>query len=89
MNEKEPISIEIFYTLTCPNCKILKRMLDDVLPQFGNKFLLKKTHANMPMGMIRTMKLGIHAVPALLIDDELIFRSVPTKEELIKKLSSY
>ncbi|NQU32861.1 MAG: thioredoxin family protein [Bacteroidetes bacterium] len=89
MNKKEPITIEIFYTLTCPNCKILKRMLDDVLPQFGKKFLLKKTHANMPIGMIRTMKLGIHSVPALLIDNELVFRSVPTKEELINKLSSY
>ncbi|OFY48988.1 MAG: hypothetical protein A2W85_14800 [Bacteroidetes bacterium GWF2_41_31] len=64
-------------------------MLDDVLPQFGRKFVLKKTNANMPVGMIKTMKLGIHAVPALLVDQKIVFRSVPTREELINILSSY
>jgi hypothetical protein len=89
MEERNPVLIEMFYTLTCPNCKILKRMLDKVLPQFGNKFVLKRSLASTPMGMIRTMKLGIYAVPALLIDNRVIFKSVPTIEELINKLSSY
>ncbi|MCK9618001.1 MAG: thioredoxin family protein [Lentimicrobiaceae bacterium] len=88
MEGENPILIEMFYTLTCPNCKILKRMLDEVLPQFENKFVLKKSLASSPMGMIRTLKLGIHAVPALLINNRLVFRSVPTKEELINKLNS-
>ncbi len=87
MNEK--IKIEMFYTLTCPNCRVLKRMFDEVLPEFGDKFELKKSLANSPIGMLRTMKLGIHAVPALLINDEIIFRSVPTKNELINKLKIY
>ncbi len=64
-------------------------MLDDVLPQFGRKFVLKKTNANMPVGMIKTMKLGIHTVPTLLVDQKIVFRSVPTREELINILSSY
>jgi len=89
MEEKKVVTIEMFYTLTCPNCRTLKRMLDEVLPQFGNKFEFKRSLANSPMGMIRTMKLGIHAVPTLLIDDKIAFRSVPTKEELIKTLNSY
>jgi predicted DsbA family dithiol-disulfide isomerase len=89
MEENKAIPVEMFYTLTCPNCRTLKRMLDEVLPQFGNKFELKRSLANSPMGMIRTMKLGIHAVPTLLIDDKIAFRSVPTKEELIKTLNSY
>jgi len=89
MEEKKVITIEMFYTLTCPNCRTLKRMLDEVLQQFGNKFEFKRSLANSPMGMIRTMKLGIHAVPTLLIDDKIVFRSVPTKEELIKTLNFY
>lgn len=89
MEEKKPIVIEMFYTLTCPNCRIMKRLLDDVLPQFENRFVLKKSMANSPIGMIRTMKLGIHAVPTLLIDNQIAFRSVPSKTELINKLSSY
>jgi len=89
MEEKKPVIIEMFYTLTCPNCRILKHMLNEVLPRFGNRFELKKSLASSPIGMIRTMRLGIHAVPALLIDKEIVFRYVPTKEELINKLSSY
>ncbi|MEI6122012.1 MAG: thioredoxin family protein [Bacteroidota bacterium] len=89
MDDSKPIVIEMFYTFTCPNCTILKRMLDEVLPQFGNKFVLRKTHASSPIGMIRTMKLGIHAVPALLINHEVVYRCVPKKEELIDKLNSY
>ena len=83
------IKIELFYTLTCPNCKILKRLLNEVLPTYGNKFELKQTLANMPAGMFRTMKLGIHSVPTLLINNEIVFRSAPTKEELINKLNNY
>ncbi len=84
-----PIKIEMFYTFTCPNCKILEKMLNKVLPEFGDKFEFKKSMANSPIGMLRTMRLGIHAVPTLLINDEIIFRSVPTKEELINKLKMY
>lgn len=86
---EKPIIIELFYTITCPNCKIMKRLLDEVLKEYGNKFELKQTIANMPIGMIRTMKLGIHAVPTLLTNNEIAFRSVPTKEELIDKLNTY
>jgi len=64
-------------------------MLEDVLPGFGNKFVLKKSLANMPLGMIKTMKLGIHTVPTLLIDNQIVFRSVPTKAELINLLKRY
>ena len=84
-----PIPIEMFYTFVCPNCKTLKRMLNDVLPEFGTKFEFKTTLASAPIGMIRTMKMGIHTVPTLLINNEIVFRSVPSKEELINKLKTY
>jgi len=89
MNSKYPIKIEMFYTLTCPNCKILKRMLDEVLPEFDDKFKFKKSLANSPIGMIRTMRAGIHTVPTLLINNEIVFKEVPTKQELISKLKMY
>lgn len=84
-----PIKIELFYTLTCPSCKVLKKMLEELLPEFENKFTLKRSLANSPIGMLRTMKLGIHAVPTLLINGEIAFRSAPSKEELINKLKLY
>ena len=89
MDKQEPLIIELFYTLSCPNCKVLQRMLNEVLPEYADKFHLKRTMANAPIGMIKTLRLGIHAVPALLINDEIIFKQVPTKEELINKLNTY
>lgn len=86
---EESITIEMFYTLTCPNCRILKRLLQEVLPQFGDKFRLETTMANLPIGMIRTMKLGIYSVPTLLIANEIAFREVPSKQDLINKLKMY
>ena len=89
MNTPEPIVIEMFYTLTCPNCRILKRMLQEVLPAFGNKFKLETKLANLTIGMIRTIKLGIYAVPTLLRANEIVFREVPSKQDLINKLKLY
>ena len=89
MNDKSTVTIEMFYTLTCPNCNILKRMLEEVLPQYGSKIKFKKSLANSPLGMIRTMKLGVNSVPTLLIDNKITFRSVPKKEELINALNSF
>ena len=89
MRQQEPIPIEMFYTLTCPNCRIMKRMLKEVLPDFGDKFRVETTLANLPVGMIRTMKLGIYTVPTLLIDNKIVFREVPSKQELIDKLKTY
>lgn len=86
---KEPIKIEMFYTLTCPNCKILKRMLQEILPEFEDKFKLETTMANLPVGMVRTMKLGIYAVPTLVINNEIVYREVPAKQDLINKLKTY
>lgn len=89
MEKIKPITIEMFYTLTCPNCKVLKHLLNDILPDFEDKFVLKTTLANAPIGMIRTLKLGIHAVPTLLINNEIVFREVPDKQVLINKLKTY
>lgn len=68
---------------------MLKKMLKDVLPDFGDKFELKTTLANGPVGMARSIKLGIHSVPTLLINNGIVFRSVPAKEELINELKTY
>ena len=64
-------------------------MLDEILPKYGDKFVLKKTMANAPLGMIKSMKLGIHSVPTLLINNEIVFKQVPKKQELINKLNLY
>jgi predicted DsbA family dithiol-disulfide isomerase len=89
MQELSKSKIELFYTLSCPNCKVMQRMLDDVLPQYGDRFTMKKTLANGPIGYVKTLKLGVYAVPTLLIDNKIVFRSVPSRQELIDTLNIY
>jgi len=89
MVKKNQVTIELFYTLTCPNCKILQQMLDEALSGYGDKFVMKKTMANGPIGMLKTMRLGIHTVPTLLINNQIAFKQVPAKQELIEKLNKY
>ncbi len=78
--------LELFYGFTCPHCRTLKKMLKEILPQFGDKYELKETLVSSPMGWIKSAKLGIHSVPVLSLNDKIIFRSLPSKEELIKTL---
>ena len=63
--------------------------MNDILPQFSDKFVFKKSLANSPLGFIRTAKLGIHSVPTILIDGEIVWREVPAKQKLINKLKMY
>jgi len=85
--KKENMKLELFYGITCPHCRVFKRLLKEVLPKYGDRFELKETLVSSPLGWIKSLKLGIHAVPVLLLNDEIVFRSLPTKEELINKLN--
>jgi predicted DsbA family dithiol-disulfide isomerase len=89
MTKTRQDTIELFYTLTCPNCNVLSRMLKDILPDFNNRFLVKKTLLSGPVGYIRSLRMGIHSSPTLVINNEIVFRQVPSKDELIAKLKQY
>lgn len=64
-------------------------MLKEILPEFDEKFELKEILVSSPKGWIKSAKLGIYSVPVLAIDDKIIFRSLPEKEELINKLKEW
>ncbi len=74
--------IELFYGITCPYCRTAKKLLNKIIEENPGKFKLKQTLISSPKGMIRRYKLGIHAVPAILIDGEIVFRGLPEEEEL-------
>ncbi|HRY97617.1 MAG TPA: thioredoxin family protein [Bacteroidales bacterium] len=88
MDQTPPVQLELFHTPGCPACKALGQMLDELLPGYGDRFRLKRTLASGPMGYVRTLRLGIHAVPALLIGGKVVFRQLPSRQELIETLNS-
>lgn len=61
-------------------------MLKEILPEFGDQITLKETLISTPSGWLKSFKLGIHSVPVLLLNDEILFKSLPTKNELHNKL---
>jgi predicted DsbA family dithiol-disulfide isomerase len=86
--QMKKMKLEMYYTLTCPNCKTLERMLDDILPAYSEKIEFKKVMANSPSGYLKTLKLGIHSVPTLVLNGKIIFRYVPEKQILVEKIIS-
>ena len=79
--------IELFYGITCPFCRTAKQLLNKIIEENPGKVRLKQTLISSPKGMIRRYKLGIYAVPTILIDGEIVFRSLPEEEELKEKLN--
>lgn len=41
-------TIELFYGLTCPHCRTLKKILKEILPAFDERFELKETLVSSP-----------------------------------------
>lgn len=78
--------IELFYGIMCPYCRTAKKMVKKVMEENPDKFTLKETLISSPIGMIKRYKLGIHAVPTILIDGKIVFRALPEEKELKKEL---
>jgi len=64
-------------------------MVKKFLMEEKGSFIFTETLVNSPSGMVRSLKKGIHSVPTLLLDDKIIFRDLPTEEELFKVLKNY
>jgi len=79
--------VELFYGITCPYCRTAKKLLNKIINNNPGKFRLKQTLISSPKGLVRRYKLGIHAVPTILIDGIIAFRSLPREIELKEKLN--
>ena len=79
--------IELYYGLLCPYCRTARGMLKKIMDEHPGKFRLKQTLISSPSGMINRYRLGIYAVPAILIDGKIVFRALPDEDELKKELN--
>jgi len=79
--------IELYYGLICPYCRTAKTLIKKLVDENPEKIRFKQTLVSSPTGMINRYKLGIHAVPTILIDGIIAFRSLPREIELKEKLN--
>jgi len=79
--------IELYYGMMCPYCRTARKLLKKIMDENPGKFSLKQTLISSPAGMFSRYKLGIQAVPTILINGKIVFRALPEEEELRKELN--
>ncbi len=79
--------IELYYGLICPYCRTAKALIKKIIKENPEKFRLKQTLISSPAGMINRYRLGIQAVPTILIDGKIVFRGLPEEKELKRELN--
>lgn len=73
------MKIEILTTPACFNCSIVEKILDDMGIQYNIIDVTEKPEY--------LQKYPIFTAPGIVIDDKLEFVGVPSKKELINRLS--
>jgi len=73
------MKIEILTTPACFNCSIVEKILDDIGIQYNIIDVTEKPEY--------LQKYPIFTAPGIVIDDKLEFVGVPSKKELINRLS--
>jgi len=76
------VKIEIFYTPACPVCPMAKRLVREILPEFGPAADIEVEEVDAWIQMDRAAKYGLVAVPAIAINGELRFMGLPGRREL-------
>lgn len=76
------VKIELFYTPGCPVCPMAKRLVRDILPEFGPAADIEVEEVNAWIQMDRAANYGLTAVPAIAINGELKFMGLPGRKEL-------
>lgn len=74
--------LELYTTPACPHCLALKKVIQEVLPEFADKYSFKEISAASPMGYLKSLRNNIHSAPTLLIDGKVVARTALSEKEL-------
>lgn len=79
------VKITIFTGKTCPRCPAAKAVAQQVAAETGSQLEI----LDIEESMILALQNQIAAVPSIMVNDEVVFRSqVPTKEDLTAAVKS-
>jgi len=70
----------------CHNCEAAKKIFDEVMPEFKDRFEVKEFDMTAPDGQELMQKYGVMASPGIIINDELFSTGGVSKEKLLEKL---
>ncbi len=72
----------------CHSCEAVKKIFDEIMPEFSEKVEVEEIDMTTPEGMELVQKYGIMASPGIVIGGELFSSGGVDKEKLIEKLKS-
>lgn len=83
-----PLTIELISTFTCSRCVKAKKNMQQLIKGLNNKNINYR-EINVLEQIDYVVQLGVLKTPAIVINGELIFRSLPSKNQFYKTLEKY
>ncbi len=81
--------IKFLTMVGCHNCAAVKRIFDDIMPDYKGKVEVEEIDMSTPEGMELVQKYGVMSSPGIIINDELFSTGGVNKEKLVEKLDSF
>ncbi|MEM7825121.1 MAG: thioredoxin family protein [Candidatus Aenigmatarchaeota archaeon] len=78
------VKVQLLYTDRCTRCPAVKEMFRDLQKQFN--FDYEEIDALSERGQEIVSKHNIMSVPTILINGEVVFNGVPTREKIITEI---
>ncbi len=82
------IKIQFLTMVDCHNCAEVKKIFDEVMPDFKDKVEVDEIDIVTPEGQELVQKYSVLASPGIIINDELFSTGGVNKEKLVEKLKS-
>jgi glutaredoxin len=78
------LKIEVFSAPGCGKCTHAKEMLKDIVLEYAQN--LSWCEVDIMQDMDYAVDLGVMSTPAIAIDGQLVFTSLPSKEKLLAEI---
>ncbi len=80
--------IQFLTMVGCHTCEAVKKIFDEVMPDFKDKVEVNEIDIVTPEGQELVQKYSIMGSPGIIINDELFSTGGVNKEKLVEKLKS-
>lgn len=80
--------IQFLTMVGCHNCAAVKKIFDEIMPEFKDKAEVVEIDMTSPEGQELVQKYSVMASPGIIINNELFSTGGVDKEKLIEKLKS-
>ena len=79
------MKLTVFTGKKCPKCPAAKEVCAEVAKERNYEFEEK----DIEESMFEALQLQIASTPTIVVEEEILFREPPTKDELIKAIDEY